>query len=276
MKIKTVLLIIFAYSLVKFWSFYSEGKNLNKLTFFDIGQGDAILISSKDRGKMLIDGGPDYKLSTLLTDEFIYNNCALDYVLLTHPHADHLKGLTRVVNNCKIDTVLFNKVTYDSELYKDFVRKFIDKDYLGVSTRDIYKLGQFNLHIFWPDKSFLSNTAAIKNVNNVSIVLLLDYGKFEALFTGDLEKEYLAKLDYAKMQELIQGDLEVLKVPHHGSIDSLDKNLYINLHPKICVISVGYNNKYGHPDKAVIDYLEKIKCEIKRTDLEGTIEILMD
>ncbi|MFC1621871.1 ComEC/Rec2 family competence protein [Patescibacteria group bacterium] len=206
---------------------------------FDVGQGDAVYIRTP-WGKALIDGGPNYEISRHLRKESPFGTCNLDLVVLTHPHADHKRGLERLSTYCK----------------------------LGWPQKSVYKWGDVTLVIFQPCKTC--------DENNSSIIVLLDYGNFEALFMGDLESEGQSYINMERLDYYIDGPLEVYKVPHHGAKNALNKEFLLHLRPKYCLIPVGKGNMYGHPHQEVLSFLREIECEVLRTDMEGSIEVFID
>ena len=134
---------------------------------------------------------------------------------------------------------------------------------------DIFTYKDVTIKVLWPD---LKNTNVdYSNINNLSIVLFVDYGDFEALLTGDAESEVLDQIDLTDVVPAIQNGLDVYKVPHHGASNGLSLKLLNQLKPKNCVISVGANNKYGHPSPKTIKALESILCKVYRTDEVGDV-----
>lgn len=247
---------------------------------FDVGQGDAILIKTPHNFKMLIDGGADYEADRYLGKEFFLNFCTVDLLILTHPHQDHIKGLNRVFERCSVGGVVFDPVRYKLYEYDKWLRnvKTAGFDVKHAVAGDVFDLGKgeggvpIRFIVVWPDKSGYYN----HNINNASVSGLLDYGEYEALFLGDLEKEASSKIDKALLSKYIDGQLEVYKVPHHGSSDSNNPELAEFLQPQICLVSVGEDNKFDHPGEQTMKDLQNIGCEVLRTDQEGTIEVLIN
>lgn len=258
-----ILFTVIAYLL----SFVAEKNEHLVLKFYDVGQGDSIYIKYNDY-KVIVDGGGNYELSRLVRNEFLFNKCEIDLMVLTHPHADHLKGLVRLLEYCKVKQIIFNNIDYDSNLYREFRQIISGKNVLVPKVGDIIEAGELRLIILSTEKGV--------SANNSSVVILLDYGGFEVLLTGDLEKEGFEKVDLEPYRRYIQGSLDVYKVAHHGAKSSLDEKFISGISPKKCVISVGKDNMYGHPHKKTLDFLEKKGCEVLRTDIYGTIEVLVD
>ncbi len=274
MKTTDLIYSVFLYFVLFVVSFYIKKENIEtglKIHFWDVGQGDSTYIVTPHGSKILIDGGDnfesDFKLSTLVP----FFSCNLDLIILTHPHYDHIKGLSRIMSRCKISTIMFNDVDFasrDFSYFKDLAKKFNVKN---VYQEDEFTIDGVVFKILWPTKEFLQSK--IDDINETSVVVFLDYGNFEALFLGDAGSEDLAKIDLNSIKPLIDGDLEVLKVPHHGSKFGLNEAFYEELKPKTCIISVGKDNKFGHPTKEVVEYLSDIRCNILRTDLDGDITV---
>jgi competence protein ComEC len=269
MKISSLLSTIVIYTSLSFIGLFSKPPTGFSIEFIDVGQGDSIYITTEHGKKILIDGGDNYTIDYEIAKKIPFYSCSLDAVILTHPHFDHINGLNRIMSRCKISTLMFNDVDFSSESYSDF--KEMSKK---VITRKLTKGDSFEIDgvlfkVLWPTKEFTQQKTA--DINDTSIVLFVDYKDFEALLLGDVNDTTLANLDLGSVRPLINGDLEVIKVSHHGSKYGLYEQFYIGLKPKNCVIEVGKDNKFGHPDKMVLDFLDTIKCRVLRTDFMGNI-----
>lgn len=268
--ILSVFLMLFLASAVYFVSFIYD-KNLLVMKFYDVGQGDSLLIKTPKGRKVLIDGGPDSKIASYVLGEFFpLEECHIDVVVLTHPHLDHLSGLLDIFKLCKIETLYMENSEIKSKAFASF-KQLIDEEYLENNnfqvvfphSGDVFNLDDVNFEVKWPSTEFSSG-----NENYMSIVLLLKYGDFEALLTGDAEKKA-----YDGM--VIPYQVEVLKAPHHGSVDGFNPEFFANLKPLVSVISVGKENKYGHPSPTVVNFLSKLGT-VYRTDVDGTVVIKSD
>lgn len=269
MKTSDLVLTIVAYLILSFTSSFSLAKTVFSVEFVDVGQGDAIYITTEHGNKILIDGGDNYTIDYEIAKKMPFYSCYLDAVILTHPHYDHINGLNRVMSRCKISTLMFNDVDFSSKEFSDF--KELSKN---INTINIFKGDEFEIDgvifkVLWPTKEFTQQKAA--DINDTSIVLFVDYGNFEAFLLGDVNEGTLTKVDLEAIKPFIDGDLEVIKVSHHGSKYGLNKQFYVDLKPKNCVIQVGKDNKFGHPNKEVLDFFDSIKCNILRNDLKGNI-----
>ena len=248
-------------------------KNNLEVVFFDVGQGDAIFISTPNGSKILIDGGDsfeaDYKVSKLIP----FYSCHLDLIVLTHPHSDHIKSLYKVMQRCNVGSVMFNDVNFtsnDFSFFKDIAKRFKVKNaYSG----DRFVIDGVEFFILWPDKDYLKKSFA--DINDVSIVLLMSYQGSNFLFTGDATENVLEFVNNRLSDINFDGDIDVIKVPHHGSKYSLHKRFYSKIQSKNCVISVGENNKFGHPFEDVLNYFENTNCRVLRTDELGDVKFII-
>lgn len=270
MSVKLILVLSLTYIVLSVLLYYFDIKKSNlEITFFDIGQGDAIYIRFPNNTRFLIDGGEDYTVSYKLDQKFIFPFCKIDYLIASHAHADHIGGFKKVFQNCIVSHFTFNDIVCSSKLCNYFFNKFAKNSLLK---GDLLQIGEVTVKILWPD---LKNANInYSNINNTSIVMFLDYGEFEALFTGDAELEALESLDILSILPYIENGLDLYKVSHHGALNGLYKPLLVSIEPKTCVISVGKYNKYGHPDPLVLDYLDSINCNIMRTDELGDITFI--
>jgi competence protein ComEC len=233
-----------------------------KIHFIDVGQGDSILIQQGDRS-MLIDAG-DNQYEQRVVNYLKQNNVSkLDYVIGTHPHADHIGGLDAVINAFNIEKVIMPKVTHTSQTFEDVIIAIKNKG-LKITTPhagDTYTLGNAEFTIVAP------NSSSYNNLNNYSIVLKLKHGNNSFLFTGDAEN--ISENEILNKNHDINAD--VLKVGHHGSTTSTTPQFLNAVDPKYAVIQVGGNNRYGHPHTEVIERLLQRNIVIYRNDLHGTI-----
>jgi competence protein ComEC len=254
--------ILFVFSFILNWRIFSSAKEL-KVYFLDIGQGDAILIS-QGANQLLIDGGPSEQALMEKLGQFIpFWDRKIEILIATHPDKDHIAGLMGVMKNYQVGTVIDSRVPKESKLSQEFERL--------VGQEKITKIaGEPGVKINWPEGASLKILEAkiVKDTNSGSIVARLDFGTNSFLFTGDIaeneEKELIAK----KPEELIA---DFLKVAHHGSKYATSTEFLNSVQPKEAIISVGKNNRYGHPTVEVLGRLEEKGITILRTDQNGDI-----
>jgi competence protein ComEC len=233
--------------------------------FYDVGQGDAILIE-KGTTQILIDGGPNDRILSYLGRDLLPWDREIDLLVLTHPHADHLTGLIPVIERYKIDRILYYPSVYDTAGYKKF-QELVKKEGAEVLLGQVggrFALGEISLQILWPTANFRD-----ENKNNESLVGLLDYQEFEALILGDVEKGVQSQL-------IIRDDVEVIKVGHHGSSNGSYEPLLRATVPDLAVVSVGARNQYGHPHQQTLNLFDNLGIPLLRTDLNGTITVRSD
>jgi competence protein ComEC len=251
----------------------SQNTERLKVTIIDVGQGDAILVEYNDIA-MLVDGGGDYTAAAFLSKKYFLNRCNIDLVFLTHPHADHLSGLNRVISWCDVGKFIYYGQPVSTTEYRK-MNYILSEKKIGIQTfmaGDIVNIEDLKIHVLWPDQSYLQEKH--QNVNLYSYVLLIEIDGKEIILTGDAEKEILERLVSDQQISLIEGPVELLKVAHHGSKYSLSENFYQRIRPLNCVISVG-ENRYGHPDETIIQYLNVTGCKVFRTDNDGSVVFIL-
>ncbi|MDD5693171.1 MAG: MBL fold metallo-hydrolase [Patescibacteria group bacterium] len=238
------------------------------LHFFDVGQGDATLIETPQNQKILIDGGPNDSVVSKLDKRIPFYQKRLDVVILTHPHADHLAGLIKVLDSFKVKEVYLTGVIYTTPEYFRFLEVIKEKNITthAVFDGDYLDFGDgIKLNFLFPQKSLQGQK--VDNLNNSSIVAKLTWGEKSALFTGDLEKE-------AQLQLLNSGiKAELLKISHHCSNDAVSETFLKKVDPKYSIIFVGKDNMFGHPTASCLNALKS--TEVFRTDYNGDINFLM-
>lgn len=266
-KFISIIIIIVILFNVFSYSYLLIPNNL-RIYFIDVGQGDSCLIITPRNKKILIDGGEgdtDVLLSYLL-DRRIKT---IDYIMISHFDSDHCNGLIVVIQKLSVKNVLISKQAHFCDEYRNIARIINSKkiNVIHVKQGDVLNIDKgVSLDIFYPSKSL-----EYDDLNNNSIVAKLKYNKFSVLFTGDVEKSEDNILNKYKNNQLKS---DVIKVAHHGSKTSSSEEFIKEVNPKIALIGVGINNKFGHPNQEIIGRLEDIECKIYRTDEMG--EIVME
>ena len=267
-----ILIVLFLIALWLWLALFNQSKlDFLEVHFFDVGQGDSIFIETPSGQQVLIDGGPDATILEKLSQNMPFYDRSIDLVILTHPDADHLTGLVKVLEYYQIDHILTPGLKKETATYQRWQEIIREKDISLTKAQAGQKINFGNgliMEILWPEQSSLELLA--NKANNVSVVGQLIYGQSKFLLTGDIEKEIEQRL--IKQEESLASD--ILKVPHHGSKTSSGKSFIEKVNPQISVISVGADNRYGHAHPNV---LERIKeTAIYRTDQNGDIEMLTD
>jgi len=236
-----------------------------RVTFFNIGQGDAALIYSPLGKKIIIDTGLSGSNITKKIAEHIpwYSNY-IDILMLTHFDADHMGGAERIVREFNVGMII---LPYSSEEHP-FVLKMreynVPVTFVGAGARIEIEEGLV-MDFFWP----IQAAYAVFGRNNASLVARMVYNDNSILFTGDIEKRIEALLPL--LTELTESD--VLKVSHHGSKTGTAKEFLDLVNPSIAIISVG-ENTYGHPNNEVLERLSGM--EVLRTDVNGDITLIYE
>ncbi len=251
------------------WQNLSSAPNGLNVYYLDIGQGDSILIRATGGEKMLIDGGPDDKVLSKLGEKLGPLDHKIDALVLTHPHADHLSGLVKVLERYEVGAVYSSGALHTSNDFIKWLQLIKEKKprFEVVKAGDKIALGDLSFNVLYPLEDLTGQS--IENLNNSSVVMKLEYQAVKMLFTGDAEKE-----DEEKM--LAAGaDLssDILKAGHHGSATSTTKEFLEAIAPKLTVISSAAGNSYGHPSPRVLNRLEDIGSKIWRTDKDGDLQI---
>lgn len=229
--------------------------------FMDVGQGDATLVTCGGHA-MLIDAGDDTKGTAIQNYLQKQKITRLDYLILTHPDADHIGGAPVIITKIDIGKVFVSNFEKDNKTYQKLIQSLDDKQIKPLTPRvnSQYTLGTANITILAPGKSY-------DNPNDASIALLLKNGTRSFLFTGDAGED--AEKDILKTGIDISAD--VYKVGHHGSKYSTSKDFFNAVDPFYAVISCGENNSYGHPHAETLNTLRTSGVMVYRTDEAGTI-----
>ncbi len=191
-------------------------------------------------------------------------------MISTHPHADHVGGLAAVLNAAPADLLLTPVLDWDSDGFRSMM-KYAELSGTPVSVPragDTLRLGSAVVTVLccWPE------AVRYGRVNDASIVLRIDYGRTSFLIAGDAE-EWAEEI---MLQDGAELKADVLRVAHHGSAYSSMKEFLVAVRPEYAVISVGKNNKYGHPHRETLERLAGIGSRIIRTDRSGTIRMESD
>lgn len=232
-----------------------------KVHFIDVGQGDSTLITCGDHS-MLIDTGDDSKGTTIQNYLKKQKVETLDYLILTHPDADHIGGAPVIITKFYINKVFMSNYEKDNKTYQKLIQA-LDNKQLKYSTPKVgsqYFLGTAKITILAPNAEY-------DNPNDSSIALSIQNGNNKFLFTGDASES--AEEDIVKNNDDISAD--VYKAGHHGSKYSTSKDFFKAVNPKYAVISCGENNSYGHPHAETLNTFRTNGVSVYRTDEDGTI-----
>jgi competence protein ComEC len=240
--------------------------------FLDVGQGDAIFIQCPNGQQILVDGGPNPSvLLSQLGRRMPFWDHDLDLVVLTHPELDHVAGLVDVLSRYDVGLVLDSGQECTNATCATWRTLVEDNEipYRRAEAGMSLTVGdELRFQVLHPPTQLMTKTAS--DINNNSVVMRLQYGQFSLLLTGDIMMQAEDTL-LASGQPL---DSLVLKVAHHGGDTSLSAPFLEEIRPELAVISVGADNRFGHPDQVPLDKLGAIV--IYRTDRDGSVELVTD
>ena len=245
------------------------------VTFIDVGQGDAIFIRSPSGRQVLVDGGPDPRLTLrALGDRMPFWDRSLDVVVLTHPHQDHLAGLPDVLRRYRVDLVVQRTVEYPSAQYVEWrplLAEMVPQTSVleAVARQEVHLGDGVVLRVLHPGP-----IPIFEEVNNDSVVIHLTYGEVAFLLTGDID----AAAETALLARGVPLDATVLKVAHHGSRSSTISTFLAAVTPEMAVISVGAENRFDHPHEETFERLWGYipKERVLLTSERGNIEFTTD
>ncbi len=238
---------------------------LMQVHFIDVGQADSAFIELGNGQTMLIDAGRSGGDVVDYIRNLQYET--IDYVVASHPHDDHIGGMATVLNSFNIGKMYMPKQAHTISAFTNMIDVIENKGidlYTAKAGTNILSSGNINIEVLAPFSE--SNS----NLNNVSAVVRITYGKTVMLFTGDAEQ-------VIENQLLNSGiDVDVLKVGHHGAGSASSSSFIKAVSPDIAVISVGEGNSYGHPHADTLAILNEVGADIYRTDEQGTIVVTAD
>jgi competence protein ComEC len=267
--------------------FGKKSKNENEIVihFLDIGQGDASYVEFPNGEDMLVDCSLDARILSSLGKVMSTGDRTIDYLIVTHPHADHYGGCIDVMKRFAIRHIYYNGLERKNdtawEYFWDTTQQEIadGSSYTQVKNEQTFSIASSSIHFLYPDHDISKDKMDTDtgdsghDVNDTSIVFTLQYGRIKALFTGDMEstlEPYIIK-KYGK-----ELDSDILKVGHHGSATASSVALLNIVSPAISSISVGKGNTYHLPSLRIIRRLQRLGGQVWRTDETGSVTIVSD
>lgn len=241
-----------------------------KVTYIDVGQGDSELVQFPDGRTMLIDAGTYKGGPAAVRTLQALGVSRIDYLVATHPHADHIGGMKDVLAAFDVGSAWTSAQKTTTATYTEAVEA-VEAKGLTIQTAAagtaIASGDGWEVTALWPP----AGAPDYEDLNDCSLVLRLDFGGTSFLFTGDLHANYLR--DAVRQT----GHVDVLKVAHHGSETGTDAALVSALTPSVAVLSYGADNDYGHPDQAVLDALQAGGvAQVFGTGVNGTVTVTSD
>jgi len=250
-----------------------------RLTVLDVGQGASTLIEFPGGIRMLIDGGgfPDsaFDMGKSVVAPFLYFKRirAIDIVVLTHPHPDHMQGLIYILNNFNVREVWTTDQKSDGDLYLLWEKTLSERK---IQVRHITSrtppdlVAETSIEYLWPDH--FSGSGAAFDTNDLSLVLRIAFGKHRFLIPGDIS----SRVESLLMSSRKNISSDILLVPHHGSIHSSSAAFIQSVSPQYAIVSAGKNNTFRHPHPDVLNRYLASGVKIFRTDQDGAVSFQSD
>lgn len=258
--------------LVLFFSLIPTGYTSSSFTlhFIDVGEGDSTFIKAPGGQAAVVDTGnliTGYKATEYILKE---NPSHLNFLILSHPHWDHVGGVFYMLQRMSVDKLhdngqdLSDWVITESPYrwYEELVRKY--KRYRPLKAGDHFFLGEAQIMVLWPERP-----SPVDGWNANSLILRILFKNFACLLVGDLE----AAAEEHILKKTMDLEADILKIGHHGAGDASSESFLKAVSPKISVISVDRKNHFGFPSPKVLKRLKALKSKIYRTDEDGTIII---
>lgn len=240
-----------------------------EVSYLDVGQGDAAYIKVNEMD-ILIDAGPKSDVDKLMKQLEEKNIDDFEVVVATHPHEDHIGGMTKVLQTYKVESFYMPKVEHSTKTFENMIKE-VEKQGLKVK---VLKEG-VNIDIGEGAllETFSPTQDSYDNLNNYSPIMKLTFANNSFLFTGDAEKEVEEEVLSRYKDKL---DSDVIKFGHHGSSTSSSTEFIEAVSPNYGIISCGVDNSYGHPHKEILKLIQNMNIEAYRTDTQGQITVISD
>lgn len=252
-------------------SFQPLAGNVLSVVVLDVGQGDSALVRAPSGRTMLVDAGGSERLA----DEVVIPHLRrlgvtrLDYLLLTHPHQDHVGGMPTVLKKLPVEVAVFSGQVSTNSAYRDFLTLVQQGKARAEKARrgGVLDMGEgVKAEVLNPPEKLFAED------NDNSVVVKITYGQVSFLLTGDAE----AKASDSMIEAGLNLRSTVLKVSHHGSADGTGKSFLSAVSPRYALISVGAGNAFGHPHRETLGLLKERDVAVYRTDQHGTITVNTD
>lgn len=226
-----------------------------RAVFCDVGQGDGAVINIRNT-QIIIDGGPDKKILSCLGKYLPYFDRKIEYLIISHPDKDHFLGAVEILKRYDVGSVILNGESGDSQEYEELLRLAAGK----IAAAENFEAAAVKIIFYKIDDKKSTD-------NDKSLVFKFIYNGTGILFTGDISQ----KIESVILADDLKSD--ILKIAHHGSKESSSQEFLKAVNPKLAVLSVGADNKYGHPAYIILKRLENLGIKYLRTDEAGDLII---
>jgi len=244
--------------------------NQCRISFLNVGQADAALISLPNSIQILIDGGRDVSAVSEIEKQMPSFDRKIEYVVATHPDSDHIGGLPSVLESYEIGEFIQSEKKADSKVFAKLQELIVQKNIpIHIAQKDEtinFSAGAF-AKVLSPDEKQIDSLSS----NDSSIVLRFGCGSSYVILTGDAQIEAQDRIANDNPSENLSA--QIFKIAHHGAQNSFSENLINKVKPEFAVISVG-KNSYGHPASFVLSELQKLNIKFFRTDQNGTVNFV--
>ncbi|UMZ74074.1 stalk domain-containing protein [Natranaerofaba carboxydovora] len=236
--------------------------------FIDVGQGDAIFLETPCDNHVLVDGGQNWEGDTVVSYIENLGINEIEKVVASHPHADHIGGLSDVYQELDVEVIYDNGYERDTQTYEEYYELANQESDFRVATQgDTLDVDSIDAEFIHPPEGHTGD------IHDLNLVLDLDFEGQSILLTGDAEIPS-EEMMMNNSPELLPSEL--LKVGHHGSSTSTGDEFLDAVDPEAAVIQVGEDNRYGHPDAEVLQRLQENDVKIYRNDYHEDVVITLD
>ena len=239
-----------------------------RVSVLDVGQGDSILLEFPDNEVMLVDAGDREHAEAVIAALRKRGVVKIDLLVATHPHADHIGGMSQVIKDFPVAMVWSSDYNHGSRTQRDLLR-LIKAEKISFQTPhagDGRKFGQVSVDVIAPVTTIKNSES---DANNNCLVLQVTFEKSSMLLAADMEADERNSIDK-------WPSVTVLKVAHHGSRNGTDSKFLAQLQPKLAIISCAAKNDFGHPHPETVTALAKAGVDVKCTATDGTVVFYLD
>lgn len=240
-----------------------------EVSYLDVGQGDSAYIKVNDMD-ILIDAGPKSDVDKLMKQLEEKNIDDFEIIVATHPHEDHIGGMTKVLQTYKVENFYMPKVEHSTKTFENMIKEVENQ---GLKVKVLKEGVNIDIGEGALLETFSPNQEVYNNLNNYSPIMKLTFGNNSFLFTGDAEKEVEEEV-LSKYKDKLDSD--IIKFGHHGSSTSSTTEFIEAVSPSYGIISCGVDNSYGHPHKEILKIIQDMSIETYRTDTQGQITVISD